>query len=154
MHYKNSSVVIPSLDELEKKISYRLANTSTGIEIVLKNDIFFKVFGYWYILPKEFKSDGASIPRFVPLKPYDKRWLFGAMVHDYLYRTQFVPRKIADAIFKKLLQETAGKFYAYMFYLSVRVFGIFAWISNKRKGLLRFEGAMQRWQKFICKLKY
>lgn len=56
------------------------------------------------VVPKTFVSDGASVPRL----PF-VFWFCGgrgsraAIVHDWLYRTNFVPKDVADKIFLELL---------------------------------------------------
>ena len=105
------------------------------LHIVINENIFFRIFWIDMIIPKGFECDGNSFPFFLRAfrDPYDIRWLFAGILHDYLYRTQFIPRIISDLIYYYILVETAGKFRAYIFYKWVRLWGWIAWNENGKK---------------------
>lgn len=75
--------------------------------------------GFWY--------DGASKPPIlwnIPFcgTPWDADSLPAATVHDFLCKTRFVPRKLADEIFHELLiGNGVNRIKAYTFYRAVRV---------------------------------
>lgn len=59
--------------------------------------------GYSLTIPKDFLSDGASVPRlFWRLIPKYGSWLRGAIVHDYLYRTGILTKDQSDAVLWEL----------------------------------------------------
>lgn len=85
------------------------------------------------IVPAGFESDGASVPRFLwgAVFPRDDRQaLFGALVHDYVYRTHPFgwTKKDADASFYELMRKGGVSYIrARMAYWGVRLFGGSAW---------------------------
>ena len=85
------------------------------------------------IVPAGFESDGASVPRLlwgVVFPRDDRRALFGAIVHDFIYRTHpdGWTRADADETFLYLLQQ-GGVSYVRRIraYIGVRCFGQSAW---------------------------
>lgn len=85
-------------------------------------------------IPKGFISDGASIPRILwGIFPPLHKWTDSAIIHDFLYKTQFIDRKVCDEIFLKcMLEDRVNKIVSYLFYFSVRLFGRFAWNKYKK----------------------
>ena len=85
------------------------------------------------IVPAGFESDGASVPRFLwgAVFPRDDRQaLFGALVHDYCYRTHPVAwtRSGADTAFYDLMRAGGVPYLrAQKAYWGVRLFGKSAW---------------------------
>ena len=76
-------------------------------------------------IPKGFKTDLASVPRVLWswIPPHGK-YLRAAVVHDYFYLTQSIPRKQADRIFKQLAKHWGvGWARANLMYAAVRVGG-------------------------------
>lgn len=60
-----------------------------------------------FLVPKGWEFDGASIPEIfwdTIGRPTDKKFLFPAMVHDWLYSIRW-NRKISDDAFRDLLEE-------------------------------------------------
>ena len=96
------SMQIPTITELESKLQPDFQHGG----YTLKDDIFFKVFSIDMILPRGLSSDGLSLPWFLTLfiKNTDPRFLFASIVHDMVYRTQFLPRLIGDALMKEILK--------------------------------------------------
>lgn len=93
------------------------------------------------VVPAGFVSDGPSVPR-IPFLYFffGSKGKRAAVVHDWLYRNELVPRDVADDIFKEALCDTnKGIYTAFGMYLGVRMFG---WASyGGKKGCLdiRFE---------------
>ena len=80
-------------------------------------------------VPIGFLTDLASVPR-LPLA-----WLLAgglgnaaATIHDYLYTTRKVPRKIADKVFYEILQDDKiDSWRAWLMYRAVRLFGFLSY---------------------------
>lgn len=88
-----------------------------------------------FVVPQGFESDGASLPRlFWRLlgHPFSMDYLWEAVLHDYLYRTQTDSRKVADSIFFNLLKDKMPV-RSRLIYWSLRLFGWIAWNSNRKK---------------------
>jgi hypothetical protein len=79
-------------------------------------------------IPKEFKTDGASIPRifwWTGWRPFDGDTILPAIVHDFLYRWHF-PRLTADLIFLNLMETRRVSFLKrWTYFIGVRLFGHF-----------------------------
>jgi len=134
---------LPTQREIEDGIRF------DGENITIKKDIYFRVFGMWMVLPKGLQSDGASVPKIIFwVNRYDKRWLFWSIWHDYAYRSQWLPRNVADSIFAWGVKQNAPQ-WSFTFYLAVRVGGYFAW--HRKKEIVKFPNAISRLNKFICK---
>lgn len=100
----------------------------------LNNEVYYTPFGR-YIVPPGFESDGASMPRFfwrLIGHPFSMDYLREAILHDYFYRTQNIKRSKADRIFYHLLKGRLP-IRALLIYISLRIFGWVAWLSNKHK---------------------
>jgi hypothetical protein len=85
-------------------------------------------------VPPGFVTDFASIPKpflALPFITYHDKFNKAAVIHDWLYHTKEVQRKVADRIFLEgLLVLGIPKWKAYLFYAVVRLFG---WTHWKRK---------------------
>lgn len=139
---------IPSTEELENKFKI---NFWTELTITATENIFFRIMWIDMIIPAGFSSDGASIPRTlrVFINEYNPKWLFAAICHDYIYRTQFMPRVIADNIFRLILRQTAWAIYSYLFFKWVRVWWWIAWFANSYK-LEEYPTAKHDLKSYIC----
>lgn len=90
-------------------------------------------------VPVGFDSDGASVPRAlwgVVFPAEDNRAMFGAIFHDFCYRTHPATweKSSADTAFRYLLIEGGvPKFRANLAYLGVSIFGGKAWREGKKK---------------------
>lgn len=88
-----------------------------------------------YVVPKGFVTDFASIPR--PLWWLFPKWArYGnaAVVHDFNYWTQECDRKTADRAMAEGMQDLGvGKLTRSIMYFFLRIFGGFAWRSNRKK---------------------
>ncbi|MFA6560726.1 MAG: DUF1353 domain-containing protein [Verrucomicrobiia bacterium] len=81
-------------------------------------------------------TDFASVPRlFKIFFPESMIIGVGALVHDQLYKTGEVGKRIADAILAGLLQDCDGatNFQAELFFLAVHMFGFAAWNQHREK---------------------
>jgi hypothetical protein len=89
--------------------------------------------GEKFIVPKGFKTDGASIPRIVwPLigSPFTGRYSQAAVLHDFLYYTQMTTRRKADRIFLEAMGVLKVPFWKRtIMYLAVRVAGWIPWYN-------------------------
>ena len=85
------------------------------------------------IVPAGFESDGASVPRLlwgVVFPRDDRQALFGAIMHDFIYRTHPPKwtRADADELFLYLLQQGGVPYVRRIrAYIGVRLFGRKAW---------------------------
>lgn len=81
-----------------------------------------------------FKTDGASIPRFlwrVFGSPYDPDIFPSAIGHDGLYRGEIVPRKDADRAFLRMMEKNGvPKKKRRLVYRGVRWFGWITWLGH------------------------
>lgn len=84
-------------------------------------------------VPAGFESDGASVPRLfwgVVFPRDDRQAMFGAIVHDYIYRTHPPKweRADADEVFLYLLQQGGVSYIRRIrAYIGVRLFGKSSW---------------------------
>jgi len=80
-----------------------------------------------YIVPKNFETDLASIPRvfWSVFAPQYSGFVAPAILHDYLYRCHNnITRQFADEVlYSALIAENVTPFTASKFYLGVRLFG-------------------------------
>lgn len=120
--------------------------------LVITEDVLIKPFGSVYCIPTGLESDGASVPYLVGLviNRFDKRLLLYSVFHDYCYQTQFMPRSLADLVYKLGLERTYNKYIAQSFYLALRAFGWVAWHNHKRKGLKSFPGYYKAIKRYYC----
>lgn len=84
---------------------------------------------YNIVVPADFITDGASIPRIAWIwkRPTGKHFE-AAIVHDYLYETHKFSRKRSDQIFYKLMLKYGVKRHrAYIMYKAVRIFSKVFW---------------------------
>lgn len=83
-------------------------------------------------VPAGFQTDFASVPR-VPVV----YWLTGdtarkaAVIHDWLYRTQEHPRRIADAVLFEA-SNNEPRWRRLVMWAGVRVFGWIAWREHRK----------------------
>jgi hypothetical protein len=76
-------------------------------------------------VPAGFVTDLASVPRALWwfAIPSDPRYIVASIVHDYLYRTGMVPRFLADAVFRTLVDPGVGKKKRWLMWAAVRMAG-------------------------------
>jgi len=85
-------------------------------------------------VPKKFLTDFASVPRLplIYLLAGDTAHE-AAVLHDYLYQTGIVPRRLADAIFYEAMRVIGEpRWRAWLMYRAVRAAGWVVW--NKYRG--------------------
>lgn len=85
-------------------------------------------------VPVGFVTDFASIPRIFwsALRP-DGLYAYAAIIHDYLYWEQFLPRKRCDEILKLCMQDfNVNAVSVWAIYAAVRMGGGSAWDENAR----------------------
>ena len=104
MRAKEPFVVV--CGEVEAKFS-RVADI-----IELTNDLVFIIpdFDIKITLKKGFRSDGASLPRSLWRcigHPFFHSYLLAALLHDALYQTELLPRRLADMIFRRFMAQLA-----------------------------------------------
>jgi hypothetical protein len=85
-----------------------------------------------FVVPANFSSDGASIPRFfwrIIGHPFSASRLYQSIGHDYLYRVQphGWSRRDADRWYLKNLKGPER----FLIYLAVRIGGYFAWKKHQ-----------------------
>ena len=90
-------------------------------------DLLIEINHHPIIVPLDFKTDLASIPRtfWSIYSPAKTEYILPAIVHDYLYTCeQTYSREQADNIFYNLLvKNNVPYFRAYLFYCGTRLFG-------------------------------
>ncbi len=86
-----------------------------------------KIDGKKYVVPKNFETDLASVPRplWPILAPQYSGFIAPAILHDYLYRCDTTStRQFADEVlYSALITKGVTPFTATKFYLGVRLFG-------------------------------
>ncbi len=111
-----------------------------NIEDTLYQAYQIKIGKYNIEIPEGFRTDYASIPRF--LLPffikYQKAYKKSAVIHDWLYWQQKYSRATADKIFYDAMYlGDIPKYKRKLMYWAVRVFGYKAWNENKEKRRIR-----------------
>ena len=92
------------------------------------NDIDIKI-------PKYFKTDFASVPRFLwsflpPWGIYGK----ATILHDFLYYSGLFSKKEADLLFLEAMKTLeVKKWKQYIMYYAVRMFGFIAWNRYRKQ---------------------
>lgn len=103
-------------------------------------------------IPKGFRFDGASIPRFfwrIMGHPLSTDTLKAALVHDFLYATEMVSRKNADFLFRELMRVNRVPFLKrYLMYAAVRFFGGHVWCRHSPVNIARYRKIP------LCEVKY
>ena len=84
-------------------------------------------------IPKNFITDGATIPKFLRKIISPTGDLFRASIpHDYFYVSKVISRRKADSIFRKIvLDDTGNWFLAYGSWLVLRSCGWYYWSATK-----------------------
>jgi len=109
--------------ELDSELKLKLG-TSDGLEWYVLEDTKIDK----YIVPEGFKTDGASIPRFlwsITGCPIKAKYVMAAILHDYLYsREANVPFDHANkAFYRNMRRAGVNKFKAKLMFLAVKYFG-------------------------------
>ncbi len=139
---------IPSKAELIEAI--RILPDNDKYRYVLANDLVYKVKDTIFIVvPKGFKFDGDSNPFQLNKYKIDYDKLVATIPHDYGYQTQFLFRLFWDTLLFYILKDRKGLLTAWIYYVGVRVFGIFHW-RNNQKNLQKFPEAKEKVYKLMC----
>jgi len=87
------------------------------------------------VVEKGFITDLSSIPIGLRwLFPHGGAKAFASVIHDHIYRNQYLPRSFADDFFLDAMLENGVKpWKANVMYAGVRLFGWIAWWKNGRK---------------------
>lgn len=89
-------------------------------------------------VPAGFVTDLASIPRALrnlPAFDPNGKSRRAAVLHDFLYAKQFLPKDVADTILRDaLLWEGCSSGEAAAFYEAVSLFGASSWADDARRG--------------------
>ena len=107
----------------------------TKLWIILE-DFTYNICGYDILVPKGFKTDLASTPKYLWFSfPPSGRYTDAAIVHDYLYSANCIykeiNRAIADKIFLELMKSLGvPKWKRVLLYRGVRMFG---WMFFRKK---------------------
>ena len=82
-----------------------------------------------------FSFDGASIPVGLRWKfPHGGAKMFGACLHDHLYRKARGDRKSADILlYRALISNGVDRVNAKLIYIGVRLGGWYTWNRNRRR---------------------
>ena len=118
------------------RYSKKVTLTFNGRKLVeLSEDLHIKSSKGHFVIPKGFKTDLASVPRFLWwfIAPTDWFILVPAIMHDWLYREQIFTRKESDGLFLEKMRDFHGGFIKrYLAWLAVRVFAQKPWNSYGR----------------------
>jgi hypothetical protein len=97
----------------------------------LTDDWCFIVDGVRFWIPKDYFSDGASIPRpfwSIIGTPFEPDFFSAFLAHDWMYFTHCLPRSTADEVFRRFLIACGvGSIRARIMWAAVRTGGAFAW---------------------------
>lgn len=113
-----------------------IPKTENGDVLQLKRSMTYRWKEKLLKVPRGFRSDGASVPRFLwaTVSPQiDPRTLAGAIGHDYIYRNhpEGWTRKDADDFFYDVIREDGLSWWASQkAYWGVRLFGGSAWEAH------------------------
>ena len=111
-------------------------------------DFHYRFSGVDFIIPKGFKFDGASVPKFLAqfLSPVGVL-LIGGLIHDYGYKYETLLKKDGtdigkksqkwmDKVFRDINIEINGFYFLnYLAYWALRLFGWFAWNGHRKRNL-------------------
>lgn len=96
-------------------------------EYILVEDYHFKYHLNNYVIPAGFIWDGMSIPKpfwSVVGSPFCAQHLVAGLVHDYGYRTGWLPKRTIDIMMKDILRDHGeSRLNIQRMYLAVRLFG-------------------------------
>lgn len=101
---------------------------------------FFCPNGYIIYIPAGFLFDGASIPKFAwsIVGTPGGRYLFAALIHDWLYMSRAFKRKDADKLFLRIMERLEiGCFGRHVMYNAVRAFGHDAFFESDERPYIK-----------------
>ena len=112
------------LSELHVHVDYGQEERILLDDLIYYSDIIGTV-----VVPKGFRTDFASTPRFtwIFFDPHDV-YAPAAVIHDYLYKTGSCTRKEADAVFLEAMKDLkVDRFRRNVMWAGVRLFGGFGY---------------------------
>lgn len=93
-----------------------------------------KIDGNEYVIPKDFETDLASIPRLLwpIIAPQYSSFIAPSILHDYLYRCDGKSNRLYadDVLYSALITEGVTSFTAIRFYMAVRLFGASHYVNG------------------------
>ncbi len=93
--------------------------------------------GVIHLVPKDFVTDGATIPRFlwsIIGSPFTGLYKKAVLIHDELYFTQKTKRRYADKIFLEIMKYSGVAFWKRIaMYSGVSIGGWYRWNKQKKK---------------------
>ena len=113
-------MTLPTIREIENNTKPVYAH---ALKIKIVKDLVYRFEDFVIVVPKGFISDGTSTPRmmWVFFDRFDKRFLAGAILHDYMLVSNFLDRSTADQFFRMILKETAKFPLWFIYYIGVRI---------------------------------
>lgn len=94
---------------------------------ILLEDVVVESLGYSVTVKKGFDFDGASIPKWlwsIYGSPLNGNYVVASLIHDGLYASQKVSKKVSDKIFLDIMkQSNVGYIKRTSMYLAVKMFG-------------------------------
>ena len=94
---------------------------------ILSKDKVVESLGYSITVKKGFDFDGASIPKWlwsIYGSPLNGNYVVASLIHDGLYASQKVSKKVSDKIFLDIMkQSNVGYIKRTSMYLAVKMFG-------------------------------
>ena len=98
---------------------------------MLNKDKTVESLGYSITVKKGFDFDGASIPKWlwsIYGSPLNGNYVVASLIHDGLYASQKVSKKVSDKIFLDIMkQSNVGYIKRTSMYLAVKLFGAKDW---------------------------
>lgn len=89
-------------------------------------------------VPAGFLFDGASIPRLawtiIGVTPFDHKIIHAAVIHDWLYSTRSLSRKLSDDVFKRIMKREGRlrRTSIFLIHRSVRIGGCRAYSKTRK----------------------
>ena len=110
---------------------------------IIKEDVFIlsedktvESLGYRGTIKKGFDFDGASIPKWlwsIYGSPLNGNYVVASLIHDGLYASQKISKKISDKIFLDIMkQSNVGYIKRTSMYLAVKMFGGKDWKESSK----------------------
>ena len=125
------------MSQFTEKLIVSLKKDGTHWELEAPFEYYTEIFDkkVYIKVPKGFLTDFASIPKIFHSFISDKdKYNKASVIHDYLYYTAIFDRKTADKIFLEAMEVlNIHPVKRYIFYLSVRIFGILAWKKHRKQ---------------------
>jgi len=109
---------------------------SKGRKRQLVEDYTYKNSVYNITVKAGFITDGTSIHKVfwvVLSSPFEGPVVYGAVIHDGLYTSMVLPRKVCDGLLRKMIIEAGyNSIKANLVYIAVRLFGSSHWEKSTK----------------------